>query len=125
MSLKIGLADRGDKAKMVALTGSLDAETAASLETKLDKLLGTPPAILIFDLAELKYISSAGLRVIFMAIKRVWEINGETLLVNLQPQIARVLEALNAPGTPVFDSLEELDTYLDSLQSDDEPTVKE
>ena len=124
MSLEIGIADRGEKAKMIALSGRLDAESAPSLETKLEKLLVSTPSILVFDLAGVEYISSAGLRLIFMALKRVREIGGETLLVNLQPQIAQVFEVLNAPDTPVFDSLEELDRYIDSLQTDD-TTVKE
>ena len=115
MSLEIGIADRGEKAKMIALSGRLDAESAPSLETKLEKLLVSTPSILVFDLAGVEYISSAGLRLIFMALKRVREIGGETLLVNLQPQIAQVFEVLNAPDTPVFDSLEELDRYIDSL----------
>lgn len=52
----------------IALEGRLDTMTARSLETEFkDSLPGVTE--LTLDLAELAYISSAGLRVILIAIK--------------------------------------------------------
>ena len=45
------------------LTGSLDTATAPELERQLAPVLAGPVKDLVFDLAQLKFISSAGLRV--------------------------------------------------------------
>src|SRR5262245_24237824 len=47
----------------VKLAGSLDTATAPELENQLKPVLAGPVHDLIFDLAGLKFISSAGLRV--------------------------------------------------------------
>ena len=48
----------------VRLSGSLDTSTAPELESPLATVLAGPVKELIFDLAQLTFISSAGLRVI-------------------------------------------------------------
>lgn len=54
----------------VALRGRLDTGTAPELEQALDGALDGVTK-LIFDLAELEYLSSAGLRVLLSAQKRM------------------------------------------------------
>ncbi len=57
----------GDKLT-IALTGRLDTTTAPSLEEKIGaEISGTKE--LVFDLSELEYISSAGLRVLLSTQK--------------------------------------------------------
>ena len=60
----------------VKLAGSLDTATAPHLETQLATLLVGPVKELVFDLAQLTFISSAGLRVIAGARKRLRERDG-------------------------------------------------
>ena len=55
--------------KVLSLKGSLDTETASDLEKQLDTLFQTGTKAVIFDMAELDYVSSAGLRVVFKAAK--------------------------------------------------------
>jgi len=57
----------------VNLTGSLDTATAPELERQLAPVLAGPVKDLVFDLAQLKFISSAGLRVFSMARKQLKE----------------------------------------------------
>lgn len=57
----------------VALMGSLNTNTASELEEALEPLLGTAGR-LVFDFAGLDYISSAGLRVLLMAYKRLGDV---------------------------------------------------
>jgi anti-anti-sigma regulatory factor len=43
--------------------------------------------------------------------------DGQVLLVNLQPQIEKVLEIIKAlPDQRIFNNIEELDGYLDRMQ---------
>ena len=68
---------------------------------------------LVFDLEGLEFITSAGIRVIMAARKRMAEREGSCLLVNLQPQIEQVLEIIKAlPNVNIFATVKELDDYL-------------
>ncbi len=99
------------------LGGSLDTATAPELEKQLNAELDDQVKDLIFDLAKLTFISSAGLRV-FAATRKFLQQRGEQVsFVNLQPQIKEVFEIVKAlPGVSVFGSTAEFDTYLAARQ---------
>ena len=69
------------------------------------------------NLEKLAYLSSAGIRVIFK-IRKTLAANGKSFVItNVQPQIRKVFEIINAlPETPIFTSIEEVDRYLDAIQ---------
>jgi anti-anti-sigma factor len=97
----------------VQLSGSLDTATAPELERQLAPVLAGQAKDLIFDLAQLKFISSAGLRVFSAARKTLKERGGQASFVNMQPQIQEVFEIMKSlPGVAVFRSVAELDQYL-------------
>ena len=97
----------------VKLGGSLDTATAPELERQLAPVLAGPVKDLVFDLAQLKFISSAGLRVFSIARKQLKERGGQASFVNMQPQIQEVFEIMRSlPGVAVFKNLAELDAYL-------------
>ena len=110
----------GDKnlgAVTVKLTGSLDTATAPELERQLTPVLAGQIKHLAFDLAELKFISSAGLRVFSMARKQLKERGGQASFVNMQPQIQEVFEIMKSlPGVAIFKNMAELDEYLAARQ---------
>lgn len=104
-------------AVMVKLAGSLDTATAPELETQLNPVLAGDIKELVFDLANLKFISSAGLRVFSMARKQLKARGGQASFVNLQPQIQEVFEIVKAlPGVAVFQNVAEMDRYLAARQ---------
>ena len=97
----------------VKLTGSLDTATAPALELQLKPVLANPLKDLVFDLAQLTFISSAGLRVFSLARKHLKECGGQASFVRLQPQIREVFEIIQAlPGVAIFKDDEEFDRYL-------------
>jgi anti-sigma B factor antagonist len=111
----IGGQDTG--AVTVKLAGSLDTATAPELEHQLAPVLAGPVKDLVFDLAQLKFISSAGLRVFSAARKTLRERGGQASFVNMQPQIQEVFEIMKAlPGVAVFKDVAELDRYLAGRQ---------
>jgi anti-sigma B factor antagonist len=108
-------------AMTVKLTGSLDTATAPELERQLGPVLASPVKDLVFDLAQLKFISSAGLRVFSLTRKALKERGGQASFVNMQPQIQEVFEIIKAlPGVAVFKDLAELDRYLAARQASHE-----
>ena len=101
----------------VELSGSLDTATAPELERGLMPLMDVALRRLVFDLAGLKFISSAGLRVFGIARKRMSENGGQLAFVNMQPQIEEVFEIIKAlPGLDVFTNMAEMDSYLSARQ---------
>ena len=64
------------------------------------------------------YINSMGIRVLVKAKKALKQRGGKIMFINLQPQIQKVFEILNAlPSLKVFASIQELDSYLDAMQA--------
>ena len=102
---------------IVKLTGQLDSATAPELERQLAPVLAGATRDLVFNLAELKFISSAGLRVFAASQKALKERGGQASFVNMQPQIQKVFEIIKAlPGIAVFKDSAELDRYLAARQ---------
>jgi len=97
----------------IKLTGSLDTATAPQLERELAPVLAGPARDLVFDLADLKFISSAGLRVFSMVRKQLKERGGQAAFAHLQPQIQEVFEIIKSlPGMAIFKDMAEFDAYL-------------
>ena len=116
MSLKIDL-DEQPPLLTIKLSGRLDATTAPELEGTLNRILpNTTIARLMFDLAHLVYLSSAGIRCFVQARKAIEPLGGSVVIVNPQPAVRKVLEIVKALPSGVFESVEELDGYLDDMQ---------
>jgi anti-anti-sigma factor len=102
---------------IVKLNGSLDTATAPELEKQLAPVLAGSAKDIVFDLAQLKFISSAGLRVFSVARKSLKERGGQASFVNMQPQIQEVFAIIRSlPGVGVFASVAEMDSYLAARQ---------
>ena len=103
----------GQSEVTLALEGNLDNSTVASLEAKLTPTLAARPAQLIFDLAALKFVTSAGIRQFFTAMKQQKQHGGQASFVNLQPQIKEVFDIMGSlPEVRIFRDQAELDAYL-------------
>lgn len=108
--------DQKSVAKL-ALHGALNTDTAPGFEERLQEAIGRGMRVTVLDMAELDYISSAGLRVIFKAAKQIKNDGRSLAASNRQPHIDKVFEILQAlPDMAVFTSDAELDEYLDAMQ---------
>ncbi len=117
MELNVTTQEKSPDVQMLSLAGSLNTSTFPILEKAVSTVLGKSPSLLIFNLEFLEYISSAGIRVILKANKTMQRANGKVMFTNLQPQIKKVFEIINAlPHQQVFSSIEEMDSYLDAMQ---------
>ena len=72
------------------IQGRLDTTTAPQLETELKASVEGVTA-LVLDLAELAYISSAGLRVVLMA-QKIMNKHGTMVVRNVDPNVLEVFE---------------------------------
>lgn len=71
--------------------GRLDTDSAADLELALQDLLATNATHFVVDLAEINYVSSAGLRVLLMLAKSV-EKKGSLRISGLNAQVQQVFD---------------------------------
>ena len=117
IQIQKNIAGQDAGAVTVKLIGSLDTSTAPELEKQLSPVLGGPVKDVVFDLADLKFISSAGLRVFSSARKTLKERGGQASFIHMQPQIQEVFEIMKSlPGVAVFKDVAELDRYLAARQ---------
>jgi anti-sigma B factor antagonist len=120
MDLMITVRQKALGAYVAALSGSLDSRTCLMLEERLAPILAESPQLLVLDMAELNYLSSAGIRVILKTQKALKAVSGRLVFMNLQPQIKKVFDIINAlPSMKLFKDLEEMDAYLDVMQKAD------
>lgn len=110
--------DEENSVARVALAGALNTDTAPGFETRLQEVVGQGHELTVLDMKELDYISSAGLRVIFKAAKQTKQGGKRLAAANRKPHIDKVFEILKAlPDMAVFANDQELDDYLDTMQS--------
>jgi anti-anti-sigma factor len=102
----------------ICLAGGLNTDTAPQLDSTLAATIAADWQMVLLDMRDLDYISSAGLRVVFKAAKTLKAAGRSLAVTNRQPQIAKVFEILQAlPDMAVFSSEAELDDYLDAMQA--------
>lgn len=106
------------KTPTVSLSGRLDTQTAPRLDELLDGLHSNPSILrLVFDLKDLDYMSSAGIRCLIRARKIIEPRGGKVAVVNVQPPVRKVLDIVKAiPAGGIFKDAAELDEYLDDIQ---------
>ena len=114
MALEIEITEVGLGGRRVALHGRLDTQTAPILDDRLEPLLDSASVTaLLFDLAGLEYIGSAGIRVLARARKVLDARGGGLAVARLQPMVRAVLDIVKAlPSVDVFSDDAELDAYL-------------
>lgn len=118
MPLSITVTRHDPRRVTIALVGSLDTHTAPQLDAALKPVLeGAETKLVIFDLADLEFLSSAGIRVLLAARKSMKAREGIFAMRNAQPQITKVFEVIQAlPGFAIFKDDAEMDAYLADVQ---------
>ncbi|MBI3784038.1 MAG: STAS domain-containing protein [Deltaproteobacteria bacterium] len=98
---------------IVAIDGRLDASNAPDLERALLKQIDGGAKKLLVDCAGLDYISSAGLRVLLVAAKRLKTVDGTVALSGLKHTVREVLDI--AGFSPIFRLFADRTTALAGL----------
>jgi anti-anti-sigma factor len=117
MPLKIDVSEEKPGMLLVALDGRLDTDTASEFEKRLEKATSGNVRAVRFDMSDLDYVSSMGIRALFKVFKALRQKKAAFLMANLQPQIKKVLDIAKAlPPETVFASIQEADAYFDAMQ---------
>lgn len=77
---------------VVGIDGRLDTTNYGELESVLSELTGRGEVDLLLDLSGMEYISSSGLRVFLMYLKKIREAKGRFMLCSMSPDIREIFE---------------------------------
>lgn len=116
MAIKVNIIKKETGQFTVVVEGRLDSETASQCAAEIKHLLAPSTKVLVFDLKRLDYISSMGLRVIFTAMKAMAKQQGQVVVRNAQPPIAKVLEIAGLIPGDIAASARSADIFLDAIQ---------
>ncbi len=84
----------------LTIRGRIDTQTAPELQEQLDLLFAEPALNLVLDFKDVEYISSAGLRTVLYAQKRINDMpNSSMKLINVS---ADVLDVFSMTGFTDF-----------------------
>ena len=86
--MQITIDTQGDR-RTVVIDGNLDSSTAPKLEAQLDV---TGVREIVVDFTECPYISSAGIRILLMAHRRMAAAGGKFIARNLSPTVREIFE---------------------------------
>jgi anti-anti-sigma factor len=97
-----------------SVSGRMDAMSAPNFEEQLDRWLEKNETVLLIDFEALDYISSAGLRVLLSAAKKMKAKQGKLILARLQDSVKQVFDVSGfATIIPIHDTVE---AALDTLK---------
>lgn len=83
---------RQDGIVIVAPAGRVDSTTSETLERALSGAIDAGDVQLVVDFARVDYISSAGLRVLLVAAKRIADVKGRLVLCSLRESVRQVFD---------------------------------
>ena len=91
----------------VTLIGRLDILGTSKIDLKFSAIAGGEKKILV-DMSQVDYLASIGIRTLLMGAKTVKHKNGKMVLLNLQPNVAKVLQVSGLDGViPCFQDLQQ------------------
>lgn len=80
---------------IVFLNGRIDIVKADLIEEEINKLITNGEKQIIFDLKDVSYFSSSGMRMIISIRRKLSVINGSMALVNLHQMAEKILKTLD------------------------------
>lgn len=81
-----------DQCTIVSISGRLDTTNYNQLETKLMGLIDQHNDRILVECSKMDYISSSGLRILLMALKKITQVKGRFALCGLQENIQEIFE---------------------------------
>lgn len=116
MALEIKIDKKKNYVYFVELNGSVDSDTYCELQEKLNEIIDDNTKAVILDMGGVDYISSAGIGVVMSTKKFLQQKNANFAMVNLQPQIKKVLDVMKLlPVIDILGDMPEADKYIDQI----------
>ena len=94
-NLSIYRKEKRDGIFIIHPVGAINTNTSPILQNEVEQILGSKPEMIVFDMKQVNYINSRGLRLILKTITEMDQRSRKVYLTNLQPQIKDMFEIMN------------------------------
>ena len=101
---------KAGEVNIVEVEGRLDTTNYAQLEHHLSSLTDNNEIMILMDMGKLEYISSSGLRILLMFLKKIKAADGRFMLCSLSPDIREIFEISGFIN--IFEIFEDQDAAL-------------
>lgn len=105
---------RGDVV-ILRVSGRLEINQALELEEVINTHINNGSKFFIFDLGDVHYLSSSGIRVFIATLRQLKDMNGRMLLSNLSANVVKTLKIVELDG--LFEIIGSVDDAMKILQS--------
>jgi len=113
MSLEVAIEQLHTNIYVVKPNGSIDSETHVKFKQSLNPILDMNPKVIVFDMADVSYITSMGLSAIINTKKVMERKDGKVFLTDFQTSVKKVFEMVKAiPHESIFFDMKELEDHL-------------
>ncbi len=89
--MKIDIKETNNDYSVLIVEGEIDILTCEKLEKKLEELIDRGITRIVLEFEKVTYISSAGIRVLFIALQKILNANGFFGIVNSKDSVKEVL----------------------------------
>ncbi len=103
--------------QIVSLRGRLDSAGTPTLRNSLEELVQSGEKRVVFDCAELRYVSSVGLGVFVTSAKALGAAGGKLYFASLSQHVRSVFEMVGFLG--IFEVYPSVESAIESLQRQD------
>lgn len=113
MTLTITAPGPEQKYHVLRFSGNLDTQSAQDCSGQIDELLCAGKTALVGDLAELKFISSAGIGLLIRVSREAKRLGGDFRLAGAQMYVKEILELSGVSRAfKLYDSVQEAESGL-------------
>ncbi|MCD1260513.1 STAS domain-containing protein [Paenibacillus athensensis] len=99
---------------LLTIGGRLDGNSSSTLEARFLQLVEAGKSRFVFDLGELEYVSSAGLRSLLVAAKKTKTIQGKLALTRMTDNVKEVFDM--SGFSAIFSIYPTADEALDAVR---------
>ena len=90
--------ERKGQVVIVKVSGRLDSNNSSELERKISDLVDKNEKVILVDCQQLSYVSSSGLRVFLMGLKKMNAVQGKFWICSLQDMVQEVFDISGFTG---------------------------
>jgi anti-anti-sigma factor len=105
---------RGDVV-ILKVSGRLEINQALEMEEVINTHINNSNKLFVFDLGDVHYLSSSGIRVFIATLRQLKDINGRLILSNLSPNVVKTLKIVELDG--LFEIINSVDDAVKVLAS--------
>jgi len=93
---------------IIKVSGRLEINQALELEDLINSHIANGAKFFVFDLGNINYLSSSGIRVFIATLRQLKDLNGRMILANLSNNVIKTLKIVELDGLfEIVDNVED------------------